>query len=140
MSVELATRDHLLSTGAVTSIVGARIYQLKLPQTATYPAIRLQLLNKTNGHHLRGPDGSNKSFLQIDSYASELAAGDPYLAASHLADAIEDALDGKVFLAGSPAPIRVTGAFQRSKKPQYEPPELRLVRWMQEFEIWWKPN
>ena len=40
-------------------IVGVRIYQMKLPQKVTYPAIRMQLVNKRNGHHLRGHGRGN---------------------------------------------------------------------------------
>lgn len=134
MTVEMAVLTRLGQVSAVTAIVSTRIYQLKLPQTPTLPAIRVQLISDPRGHHLRGPDGARRARVQVDLFVSESVA-DPYGSLTTLGDAVSDVLDGKAFIVGD---VRVTGALQADRSVAYEPPELRLVRERHDYVVWSK--
>lgn len=141
MTPELAICDRLAETTAVTTIVGTRIYEIALPQEPTLPAIRVQLISDPVGYHLRGPDGAHRSRVQVDAYVSERATSandDPGANLNALADAIDACLSGKVFTAGTPVSIRVTGAFRQDRSKKREPDELRYLRVMQDYVVWWK--
>lgn len=132
MTVEIATRAHLLTVSAVSAIVATRIYQLVLPQKPTLPALRLQLIDQPIGYHQRGPDGATRSRLQIDAYGSA-AVADPYGAVLALADAVDDALSGQVFESDG---LQITGCRRSSRRVGYEAEEMRVVRCIQDYTIW----
>ena len=133
MTEEQAIVDRLLATTGVTTLVGTRIYQLRLPQDATFPAVRVQLVDETQDYHLRGGSKTRRTRLQVDSFAQEASGVDPYAAVGSLAAAIETALSGQIFADGS---MQITGAFLQTRQPLYESEELRLVRMLQEWIVW----
>jgi len=138
---ELAVCERLAATTAVTAIVLQRIYEIVLPESPTLPAIRVQLISDPVGYHLRGPDGAHRSRVQVDAYVSERAVSvsdDPGANLNALAKAIDDCLSGKVFTVGSPVEIRVTGVFRQNRSKLREPDELRYLRVMQDYFVWWK--
>jgi len=140
MSPEIAIARRLAATAAVNAIAGTRVYQLKLPQAPTLPAIRVQLVTDVPGHHLRGPDGLLRSRVQVDAYVAE--SGDAYTTADGLAKAVDGALDGKTFDVsdGSSPEDRVTvaAALRVDRRTLYEAEELRLVRIQQDYVVWTK--
>lgn len=136
MTVEHAVRDRLMADATVASLVADRVYQLVLAQQPTLPAIRIQLIDEPQSYHFRGPDGSKRARVQIDSFGRE-AAG--YLAVNEVAEAVEGALSGLRFtVPGSPSDLQITAAFLDARRVLYEGEELRLVRVLQEFIIWSK--
>jgi hypothetical protein len=132
---EEAVCERLLSTAGVTALVGTRVYQLKLPQRPTLPAIRVQLINSTEPYHLRGGSAWHQVLIQTDAVAEE-SAGDPYATAVAIADAIHLSLSGQRFDLGSPVTLEITGMFRQSRVPMYESAELRQVRIMQDYLVW----
>lgn len=131
MTIEQVIADRLEATPAVTDLVGARIYQLKLKQNTTFPAIRVQLVDDLHGHHLRGADDPARARVQVDSYGSETGA-DPYVTVQSVADAVAAALDGERFTS---AGVRVTGVFEDSRLVEEEPGTTPLIRVRQDFRI-----
>lgn len=138
MTPEEAIREHLVDAAAVAALVGTRVYQLVLPQGATLPALRVQLIGTTDFMHLRGGSGVlGRSRIQVDAYAAEASGVDPYAQAQALADVVQDALDGQVFtVSASQESLKITGVFRRNRLPMYEPDELRQVRIVQDYIVW----
>jgi hypothetical protein len=120
---------QLLATSAVTDLVGTRGYQLKLPQSPTYPAFVVMLVDEPGRNHLRGPNRQVFAWIQIDVYDEE---ANGYTALNALVAAINDALEGKAF---SAAGLRITGVALLSKGAFNEPPEHRLNRIKLEYHV-----
>ncbi len=140
MTVEQAIVARLRSDVGVTAIASTRTYQMKLPQSPTLPAVLVQLINEPVGYHLRGAVGLRRSLVQVDAFANEYDAAnpDPYATATQLADAIDAALSGQIFTdSGSPPSVSVTAVSRESRIPMYDPDEVRIVRVMQEYAVWW---
>lgn len=136
MNVEIAIAAKLKATAGVTAIASTRIWQLKLPQNPTLPAVRVQLISEPREYHLRGGESELRARVQTDAYTNEAGGGDPYGSAISLADAIETAITGAPFTQGD---VSVLGSFRDNRVVTYEAGELRLVRVMQDFIVWWKP-
>ena len=113
---------------------------MKLPETPTLPAVRVQLIDEPLSYHLRGRDDVVRSLIQVDAVANEFDAvhPDPYGSAAALATAIDNALSGQVFTdGGSPISVVAHVALRMSKRVIYDPDELRQVRIMQDYTVWW---
>lgn len=124
-----------MATAGVTSLVGTRVYQLVLPQGGTLPAIRVQLIDDPQTKHLRGPNGLTAARVQVDSYDDVAPSGDPYVSASAVAKAVNDALVNEPFDADD---VRVQCATRVDKRAMYEPAEIDAVRLQQDFIVWSK--
>lgn len=139
MSPEVAIAIRLATPGGMgAALAGGRIYQLKLPQRPTLPAIRVQLIDDGTTTHLRGEDRAIRSRVQVDVYVED--TGDAYDTAVALAQAVHERLVGAPFVVsdgGSPADRgTVTGVFRVLRRPLYEAEELRLVRIQQDYIVW----
>jgi hypothetical protein len=132
VNVELAVRSHLAQDIGVTTLVSTRIYQVRLPQSPTLPALRVQLISEPHNHHLRGPDGAARARVQIDSYVSD-AISDPYGSIDAIGSAIRSALDGAVFTVDD---FAVTGSLCVHRLVMYEADDLRLWREVQDYIVW----
>ena len=55
MTISDAVCHRLRDDAGVNAFVASRVYQLKLPQQPTLPAIRVQLISEPSVYHLRGP-------------------------------------------------------------------------------------
>jgi hypothetical protein len=132
MTISDALCQRLRGDAGVSAFVGTRVYQLKLPQQPTLPALRVQLVSEPTTYHLRGPVNAWQALVQVDAYASEFdpAFPDPYDQVERLATAVEQALSGVLATVG---PIAIIGCFRVSRAPLYEPGELRLARILQEY-------
>lgn len=143
MSPEEAVAERLLDIGAVTVIVGARVYMDKLPQGGTYPAVIVQLVHEPSEYHLRG-GLRDRARVQVDAYVQEANGVDAYAQVMDLADAIngDDAgsgLSGWRGEVGSPA-LTVTGIRRIIRVRHYEAEELRLLRQRQDFWVHFRMN
>lgn len=136
MSVEEAFADHIAANDAVIALVASRIYLLKLPQSPTLPAVRVQLIDEPESYHTRGANAETRAEIQVDTFAQEGGSADPYRTATAVAEAIETAVSGKTF---ETADRRFTAVYQRSRRALYDPDELRLVRVMTEYVVWSQP-
>lgn len=61
-------RSLLVSKAAITSLVSTRVYNGRLPQHATMPAIVYQLISGSHEHHLTGSSNFGQSRIQFDCY------------------------------------------------------------------------
>jgi hypothetical protein len=137
MSPEEVVRERLVQTGAVTAIVSARIYQLKIPQNATFPAVRVQEIDEPSMYHLRGENGLTAARVQVDCFVKEDSSGDPYGTLRTLANATHDALSAQTFMnVGSPTEREVAACFRQNRRVMYEGDELRLLRMLQDYIVW----
>jgi len=69
MTITEAVCQRLLTADAVQAWVGPRVYQLKLPQQPTLPAIRVQLVAEPAAYHLRGVIDVWDALVQVDDPA-----------------------------------------------------------------------
>lgn len=131
MTVEQAVVEHLAADGGVAALVSTRVYQLRLPQSRTLPAVRVQIIDEPILYHLRGAAGIAGARVQVDAFATEQA----YSTAVTLGEAIDAALSGQTFSVGSPA-FEVVGVFRLDRRVMYEADELQLVRVLQDYWVW----
>lgn len=148
MMPEAAIVERLLDIGAVTAIVADRVFMLKLPQAENRPSLRVQRIPGTRGQHLRGPDGTYRTRMQVDSYVAEAPGIDAYASITALADAVlGDGLGDNAsglfgwrgVLGGSPDMIRIHNieVLNGDTAPFYEPGELRQLRIEQDYMVHW---
>lgn len=134
--VEVAVRTVLVEDPDVAALVGSRVYQLRLPQGATLPAVRLLIVDELVPAHLRGVDALKPARVQVDCYGAE-AAG--YMPVDALARAVDEAL-----LAQPPRPVPTAGlvllGVQRDAREAIdEPSDIRTIRMLLEYRIWSSP-
>lgn len=140
MAIEIDVLTFLLADAGVAALVGTRGYQLRFPQTPTYPALRVLALDDPTLYTHDGATDLRKATVQIDAVAQESSGLDPYASAEALVDAIDGALSGYVGPMGSGSPGRdVRGVFRDSRKPTYDPEELRVVRIVLVYTVWYRP-
>lgn len=116
---------------------------LKLPQDATFPAVRVQWIDDVQGQHLRGPQPP-VSRVQVDAYVAEGA--EAYALVKALADDIHgDGLGDNASGVfgwrgefGSPA-IKIEDVRLAFRGPaRYEGDEIRLLGIRQDYFIHWR--
>jgi hypothetical protein len=82
-------RAKLLTYDSITSVVGTNIFPYHIPQTATLPAISMNLISQVNDHTLAlGRANLSRIRVQIDCWSVD------YIVADNLATNCEVALDG----------------------------------------------
>lgn len=69
MNVYEAIRARLLASGAITALVTARIFPLRLPQKAVFPAIVLVRVSGIRATPLKGAASSARPRIQVDCWA-----------------------------------------------------------------------
>jgi hypothetical protein len=128
-AVSLRLRDDV---GVSIHVVG-RVYQLKLPQQPTLPAVLVWLVTEPATYHLRGTSLTT-ALVQVDSFAHEydVVHPDPCDTAWLVADAVDTALSGAKW---TTAPISVQGCFRNDRRQIYAADELRIVHIMQDYRI-----
>jgi hypothetical protein len=87
-SPEAVLRSALVSNTITSSIVGARIYPLLAPKTASLPFITWRRSGITREHTLSGPMGVPNVSVEMQSFATT------YEDARELADRVRLVLDG----------------------------------------------
>lgn len=71
MTAAEAVIARLKAVSAVTAIVASRVYNVKLPQSPTLPAIRVQRISDTEEAHLRGGVQYFRTRVQVDAVTRE---------------------------------------------------------------------
>lgn len=144
MTVEEAVRLRLLEIVAVTALVSTRIYLDKLPQSPTYPCVRVTLIDELSEYHLRGGEGYRRARVQVDAYGREVSGVDPYAMAATVAEAINGADNGTGLsgwagrIGGSPA-MEICGVFRVDRRRSYDPDELRVLTMSQDYQVAFRP-
>lgn len=62
--------SRLAADAAVSAVVGAKIYWVKVPQTAVLPYVRLQTISDPRPAHLKGVNGARVTRVQADCFAA----------------------------------------------------------------------
>lgn len=145
MTVEQAIWTRVLALSPVTALVSTRVYLERLPQSPTYPAVRVQEVDDPSSYHLRGPQRLGKARVQVDAFAAEASGVDPYASGAALAAAIHGdgfgasatGLSGWIGSIGSPA-FEVLGCFRVDRRRSYDPDELRLVTMSLDYYVWYR--
>jgi hypothetical protein len=148
VTVEEAVVERLLALSSVTALVSTRVYQLRLPQRPTLPAVRVQQISESEPYHLRGAVNLYRTRIQVDAYAAEASGSDPYASANAVASAIQgdwlagsppNGLSGWQGMAGgSPSTLQVVFSERIDRRPMFAADELRLVRVRQDYMVTWK--
>jgi hypothetical protein len=142
VTVAEAVIARLLSLTAVTNLVSTRVYQLKLPQKVSYPAIRVQRIDTVELGHLRGTGAKFRSRIQVDSVSSENAVADPLTAALAVDAAAHGPGDGSALAGwkgqvGSSSPaFAVAAVLPLDVREFYVPNELLEVGVSRDYEVW----
>lgn len=69
--------ERLGQLSALTALVGTRIYQVKAPQSATFPLVVVRHVFESEDMQLRGASGMVTDRVQVDAYAEEVSGADP---------------------------------------------------------------
>lgn len=93
--IKKAIHSMLSAAPSVTAIVGDRIYPRRLPQRCTFPAIEIDPVGETFGHHMGGEQKLTQARIELHC----LAEG-PW-DAEDLADRVRSAVNAKRGLYGS---------------------------------------
>lgn len=140
MTPEEAVRALILTLAPVTALVSTRVHLEKLPQSVTYPCVRVQLIDEQTSYHMRGGKTS-PARVQVDAFGKELGGVDPYALVVLVADAVngDDAGSG---LSGFQGDIGGSPAFHAQAiirvariKPYYVPDELRVLMMSQDYMV-----
>lgn len=123
--------ERLAQLSALVALVGARIYQVKAPQSATFPLVVVRHISENETLHLRGTNGLLSDRVQVDAYAEESSGADPRAAARAVdaairGDGASTGLIGWTGALGSPAttvwairPAGVRESYEEQPKKVY---------------------
>lgn len=124
--IETSLRSYLLAQTSITSLVGQRIYPMRLPQGATLPAITYQVVFGTSTYSHDGDEDLGRRRFQLDCWAST------YADSMNVAEAVRAAINGHDGPMGSTAQVngRVINILDLPE------PELAIWRRMVEVQLW----
>jgi hypothetical protein len=111
VAIEDALRAVLLGDADVAALVAARVYPIKLPQSAVFPAVVYQRVSTVGGFALGTPVGPTRSRVQLSAWAAT------YGQARQLGEAVVHALNGWAGTAGG-----------------QDVQLVRLVNWLDDYE------
>lgn len=124
MDAYVVLRDFILADPALSAELGTRVYPIKLPQSAAYPAMTIQKVSGTALPPLKGRASLARPRYQCDVWTREgqgSAAGD----AQRIGRLLLDRLEGATFLAldedVSPAVDRIVAIEFETDRDLYEP-------------------
>jgi hypothetical protein len=125
-----ALRSFLLGYSPISSLVGERVFPIKLPQGTTADSIVYNRISGVGDYHLQGLSGFANNRIQIDAWASTADK------ATTLADLIRDRIDGYRGEMGtdSPPSITVHGVFMAGQMEDYDD-EAKLHRMSRDYFI-----
>lgn len=109
--IEDALRAVLIADADVAALVTARVWPMKLPQTATLPAVVYQRVSTIGGVGLAAPVGPTRSRVQFSAWAATFGQ------ARQLGEAVVHALNGWSGTAGG-----------------QDVQLVRLVNWLDDYE------
>lgn len=107
-----SVRQYMLTKTAITDLVGQRIYQGRLPQSATMPAVVLSITSEDYKHVLGGLDGLVFTRIQVECYA----------ASSESSRAVADAIlwSGIAEIKGTYTNLSIRGVSVEDGRREYE--------------------
>jgi hypothetical protein len=110
-----ALREFLLGDAAITTVVGTRVFPIKIPQGVTAASIVYTRISGDGDYTMQGPSGFVSPRIQIDAWAGSADA------AANLANLVKDRLDGYRGVMGSGGgAITVHGVFIADQREDYD--------------------
>lgn len=88
MTLRLDVWNRLQAVGAVTALVGTRVYRQEIPQGAALPYIGLRKVGSPRLQNLEGPTGEEDCRFEVACFGSD--AGE----AENVAEAVRGAMSG----------------------------------------------
>lgn len=142
MTADEAVVARIEEISAVTALVDDRVFALKAPQDEKRPLIVVQKASDVRQSHFRGGSLRGRARVQVDVHVSETSGGDPKLMAEAIVAAVNgnysgDALAGWRGTLGSPPLTIEEIRFSQEIGPLYEAEELRSVRIIQEYDVFY---
>lgn len=119
-------RNYLLGQSTITSMVGQRIYQVKIPQGGALPCVTLSRVSGSRVGILTGVSGLAHPRIQIDCW------GTAYDSVKYLADRLRLCLDG---FRGNFSSIQIQGCHLLGDFDAYDD-ESEVFHTALDFEIW----
>lgn len=92
--LEEALYAFLKGQGAVSALLGQRIYPVMLPQNPVMPALTYQIISRVPDYVLAGPSGLVAKRVQVNCWASREFSANGYITALNVAAAVRVAMDG----------------------------------------------
>jgi len=99
-----ALRLFLLADATIAASVGTRIYPVKLPQGALYPAITVLKVSEFTAKVLKGKASLARPRYQIDCWMWEKSSATAYTDAQTLGGLVRSRLEGYSGVMSDPAP------------------------------------
>lgn len=121
-------RAYLIGGSAVSTLVGTRVYPVKLPQNPTYPAVTYEQVSGVRDYTLCGPNGLAWPRVTISSWALS------YSGARALADAVRQRISGFHGEWGSSPPTQIGSVHLDNELDLYED-EAEVYRVAQDYII-----
>jgi hypothetical protein len=101
-----AVAAFLVNSGALSSIVGNRIYWTNASQVSVYPNVRVRVRERTWGHNLSGADGTSTATIEIVAQHQASFGGESTCVA--IVEAIRNVFDG---FRGSQSGVAILSSF-----------------------------
>lgn len=124
MDVFVVLRDFILADPDLSSAFGTRVYPIKLPQSAVYPAMTIQRITGVALPPLRGRASVARPRYQCDVWTRE-GQGSAASEATRLGRMLLDRLEGAIFRALDedvvPAADRIVSIEFETDRDLYEP-------------------
>lgn len=130
MTLEQALFNYLSTYAGLVSLLGTRVYPLRLPQGPTYPAITYFKVSNTRVRTMGAPNLGGRPRVQVSCW------GETYASAKAVANQVRAALDGY-----GPATMGGVGglvvkAVQLENEQDLEHNKPDLVEIALDFTIW----
>jgi len=118
-----AVYARLTNSTALTALVGTRIYEGALPQSATLPAVTYSLASRPYGHNLAGSDGTSQARVRLSAWSFTESGAD------QVGETIRGRYDG---IAGTIGSVVVTASLQEDEIDTPHEPRAGTDQWIYE--------
>ncbi len=112
---------QLKATTALTALVSTRIYNIKAPESITFPFVTFSENSTTETPYLAGYTGDAEASVQISAWSKTL------LEARSIADVIRTTLWNYYGMLGGSGGVNVTGVLLDNQLPMYDEETMYYV-------------
>ena len=130
-TIEGALRKKMIAASFINSIVGERVYPLRMPDNAILPAIVYTRITSERQHTLGGSGNLTYSRFVIDSYSNQESKNGGFAESIAIARAVQATLDG---YRGPADGVDIQGILQMTEQHLYDS-ELEIYRVSQDWMV-----
>jgi hypothetical protein len=130
-TIEGALRKKMIAASFINSIVGERVYPLRMPDNAILPAIVYTRITSERQHTLDGAGNLTYSRFVIDSYSNQESKNGGFAESIAIARAVQATLDG---YRGPADGVDIQGILQMTEQHLYDS-ELEIYRVSQDWMV-----